>query len=131
MVYDDFQRIVDNIAERNREISSVPSPTTTTLPPCYDSDGGLKYDIMSGNVTGYYEYNRTLVLNGSEYCEDYKDLIEYYCESGILKSSVRECGGACLSGRCCVREGNLCGRDRDCCDGMCRAAGMQHYCVSS
>ena len=81
---------------------------------------------------GNYSYNHS-VMTTVEYCIDGDKLLEYYCESSResndLRSIVYRCDGSCIGGRCCKGNGRLCGGDRECCSGMCRAIGLIYYCV--
>jgi len=129
-VYGSYDKITGRLGERYREIQGSLATTTTTSLPCLDSDGGRKYDLQALNVTGYFGYNRTYVRDGSEYCVDGREVVEFYCQSGILESITRDCPGRCLSGRCCAKEGGVCESERDCCAGSCRPVGLEYHCVS-
>jgi hypothetical protein len=126
-----YDRIIRRVAERDAQIrAALGQTTTTTLQSCVDPDGGRKYDLKSANVTGYYSYNRTRLLDAEEHCVDAQRLLEFYCVSGNLESEVEECDGRCTDGRCCAGEGNLCSNDRECCEGGCRYVGLTYHCVS-
>jgi hypothetical protein len=130
MVYINIQKIVDRVATRAAEISAYMA-TTTSLPPlgCYDSDGGIKYNIRSDNVTGLFEYNDTHIWNAAEFCRNTQTLIEYFCRSNQVASFVHECPSWCIDGRCCGGAGNSCESNRDCCSGACRMVGLTNHCV--
>ncbi len=119
-----FDSILDRVANK----SATTSTTSTTLPGCFDADG-RDYDVRSVNVSGRYWLNDTYMEDLCEYCIDADNLLEYYCESGQLKTLRHECANRCLNGRCCVTAGNKCAGDRDCCSGDCRSIGMIKYCV--
>ena len=121
----DYSNILNRVAERNVQSTST---TTTTIPDCIDSDMGREYYKFSENVSGVFFYNGT-VINTSEYCLDGKNLIEYYCESGYLKSRNYECRNVCVDGRCCVSNNNRCLSDKDCCSGRCKTIGFTSYCL--
>ncbi|MFH1055329.1 MAG: hypothetical protein V1744_04455 [Candidatus Altiarchaeota archaeon] len=135
LVQSQFQKILDRVIERKSEIAASMASTTTTLQPCVDPDGGKKYDIRSVNVSGYFDYNKTQVLSGSEYCWDNLKLVEFYCEktAGVesLESVVYDCTSRCIDGRCCSSEGRTCESWRDCCSGLCQAVGMANYCIAT
>jgi len=122
----EYGRILDRVADR---AGSPMSTTTTTLKMCFDGDGGIRYDLRSGNVTGYHAYSKTDFAGASEYCIDIRNLMEYYCESGTLRSVRHECPSSCSNGRCCGGESFACAGDRDCCSGVCRTAGLTKYCM--
>ncbi len=128
-VYGGFDAITSRLGERYREEQGSLATTTTTTLPCIDPDGGRKYNTRAVNVTGYFGYNKTNVIGASEYCMDDGELLEFYCQSGVLESVTRECVGRCLEGRCCARDGGVCESDRDCCAGSCRPLGLEYHCV--
>jgi hypothetical protein len=130
MMPKDYQAIIDRVANRRENISNVMASTTTTILPCFDSDGGLKYDIKSTNVTGFYDYNDSNIRSSSEFCHNSDKLFEYYCESNILRSRIYECTSRCSGGRCCLGESRVCNSDAECCSGLCQTMGMRHYCIS-
>ncbi len=121
----EFQKIF--VRKSGRVTTS--TTTSTTLATCYDSDGGKRYNIKSVNVTGYHVYDKTLLSGASEYCRDGRTVVEYYCESGQLKSIHQECGNRCVDGRCCLTETSACLRDSDCCSGTCRTIGLMKACL--
>jgi hypothetical protein len=122
----DYTGILARVAKRAQASTST---TSTTLLSCFDSDGGRKYNVKSGNVSGYYAYNKTCLTDTQESCINVRSLTEYYCESGILESIRHDCPSHCIDGRCCGGEGNTCNGDRDCCSGVCKAVGVLKYCL--
>ncbi|MBU0762371.1 MAG: hypothetical protein KKD39_05045 [Candidatus Altiarchaeota archaeon] len=56
--------------------------------------------------------------------------MEYFCESGFLKSRIDSCGGKCIGGKCCKTESSSCTSSKECCSGQCKVIGMTHYCIS-
>ncbi len=122
----DYSGIIDRVKERANKTTT--STSTTTL-PCFDSDGGLKYFETSLNASGTYLYNNTFVST-SEHCSDSKALVEYFCESGFLKSRVTDCPGLCMSGKCCKTESSVCSSNKECCSGVCASIGLRHQCIS-
>jgi hypothetical protein len=128
----EFQKILTRVAERAAELSAAAKSTTTsTLPACLDPDGGRRFDIRSVNVSGIYWYNNSYVSQASEFCQDSQRVVEYYCVSDSLYSNVHDCESRCVDGRCCGSEGNVCGKDSDCCTGRCKMVGLTNHCVSS
>jgi hypothetical protein len=129
-LYPNIQRIIERIANREAEISAYMA-TTTTVPPigCYDSDSGIKYNLRSGNVTGYFRYNDTYMQDVQEFCQNSQTLVEYYCETNEVVSFIHECPSSCVMGHCCGGVGNTCENDRDCCSGSCRLVGLTNHCV--
>ncbi|MBD3387953.1 MAG: hypothetical protein GF416_02795 [Candidatus Altiarchaeales archaeon] len=120
-----FEGIVDRVSEK-----ASMTTTTTTLAEmdCFDDDGGRRYGSRSVNVSGYYYDNKTAVYSISEHCIG-SDVIEYYCESGVLESIRHTCAGECVDGRCCGKPTDTCTGDRDCCSGQCKSRGILKYCL--
>ncbi len=121
----DFSGIVDRI-----DNNTVISTTSTTTPACVDSDGGIRYDLLSSEVSGILDYNGSYFL-GSEYCTNSEKVLEYNCESGLLKSRIYECPNNCIDGRCCLAEGRSCTVSKDCCSGSCSIIGLTRHCMPS
>jgi hypothetical protein len=81
-----------------------PAQNATTPPiaePCKDSDGGN--DLWTSGAAEFE--NRTY----PDSCQGQNDILEYYCESGNLKQSTKNCGAGnkCASGSC-VELGRTC-----------------------
>jgi hypothetical protein len=127
------QRIIERVGDMEQLARDSLITTTTTMPPCVDSDGGREKYIFSSNVSGYYEYNNSVVSGISEYCLSDQRLMEFYCENkgsySVLKSIIIDCGTRCEDGRCCRGHGRSCDRDIECCSGACRNIGLNRYCL--
>ncbi len=121
----DFDTILSNVGKQYETTST----TSTTIIKCVDSDGGRDYEEFSRHVSGYYIYNGTNLTDVKEECDGDKELLEYYCMSGVLKSRKYKCPEKCIEGRCCRGDSTKCSGDKDCCSGKCRAVGMEKVCI--
>lgn len=87
-----------NGACMNNSANSTPPPPTNTTPPstppafCYDSDGGLNY-----NITGYVNSSNG---NYADACINWRLLSEQYCANNAAASKYYNCTGNCSVGRC-------------------------------
>ena len=70
---------------------------------CIDSDFGEDY--LEQGITRGIEKKFSLRKNieKTDYCIDDKNLIEYYCENGFVKSITYKCLGNCENGKCVVK----------------------------
>ncbi|MBD3388262.1 MAG: hypothetical protein GF416_04210 [Candidatus Altiarchaeales archaeon] len=106
------------------------APTSTTLPVCWDSDGGENYDdpgvtIGKNRIPPHYN------LSVSDYCRTNTSLIEYSCNGEIVLRHEHVCGVGemCVNGECCIPLGEQCKSSSECCSGNCHRKRFFGLCV--
>jgi hypothetical protein len=102
---------------------------TTTLPTCYDDDGGDTPRVV-GTVSGLGRVPPHERMNATDYCKNNLTVLEYRCSGDYVYGRDILCGSfeMCKAGRCCLPKGIKCGSSNDCCSGECIRKQMVGLC---
>ncbi|MFH1055178.1 MAG: hypothetical protein V1744_03665 [Candidatus Altiarchaeota archaeon] len=94
--------------------------TPTTLPVCFDTDGGESPNL-AGVTSGLYRAPPHGLTSSADYCLNNVSVREYRCEGDLVYGRDILCKSqeTCVKGRCCLPSGVKCSSSTECCNKEC------------